>query len=395
MALQSNVNVSLRYGEETNFGSPASGAGQLLRRVSSTIATSKDAFSSNEVRSDAQVFDARHGTRRAGGAIAGELSTQTYDDFLEAALRGTWATGATASQTQFTSINVTGSAFVIGGGSYLTTGFKIGDVVRLGGFAHANVAKNFRITALTATSATVSPAPAAMTAQTTFTLSVPGRKLVNGVLARSFSIEQSYPDIDVAELFTGMRVGEFGISVPPAGIATCSIGFQGQNGVVSSGASAPYFASPAVETATGVLSGVSGSLSIAGAASAVVTGLDFSINNNLSSTPVVGSTFVPDIFYGRSVITGNVSAYLENTSLIDAFLNETEIDLAAQLDAAGASPAEFLCFRLHRLKLTGVSKTVGPDGGVIASFPFQALLRTGGTGTAFDQSTMVVQRSNS
>lgn len=395
MTLQSNVNVTLRYAAESSFGTAASAAaGQLLRRVSSTIQTAKDSFSSNEVRSDQQVFDARHGTRRAAGAISGELSTATYDDFLEAALRGTWANGATASNSQLTSLAVSGSAFQAGGGSFITQGFKVGDVVRLSGFSHANVGKNFRITALTATAMTVYPTPAAMTSQTTFAIAVPGKKLVNGTTGRSFTIEQSYPDIDVNEVFTGMRVGEFGISVPPSGIATVNIGFQGQNGTVASGAGAPYFTTPTAETATGVLAGVSGSLSIAGSASSVVTGLDFSVNNNLTSTPVVGSTTVPDIFYGRTVVTGNVSAYLEDSSLIDAFLNETEIDIQAQLDAAGTDPKDFLCFRFHRVKLTGVSKTIGPDGGVIASFPFQALLRTGGAGTIYDQSTMVVQRSN-
>lgn len=395
MPLQSNVNVTLRYAPENTFGSAASAAGgQLLRRVSSTIQTAKDSFTSNEVRSDQQVFDARHGTRRAQGAISGELSVSTYDEFLEAALRGTWSSGASSSQAALTSLSVSGSAFVAGGGSFITAGFKIGDVVRLAGFSHANVGKNFRITALTATNMTVSPAPAAMTAQTTFSITVAGRKLLTGTALRSFTIEQNYPEIDVNELFTGMRVGEFGISVPPSGIATVNVGFQGQNGVVASGAGAPYFSNPAAETATGVLAGVSGALSIAGSASTVVTGLDFSINNNLSSTPVVGSNTVPEIFYGRTVVTGNVSAYLENSSLIDAFLNESEIDLQVQLDASGNDPKDFLCFRFHRVKLTGVSKTIGPDGGVIASFPFQSLLRTGGAGTAFDQSTVVVQRSN-
>ena len=52
MSLQSNVNVTLRYGAEQTFGTSSNAAGQLLRRVQSTLQTSKDAFQSNEVRSD-------------------------------------------------------------------------------------------------------------------------------------------------------------------------------------------------------------------------------------------------------------------------------------------------------------------------------------------------------
>jgi hypothetical protein len=394
MPVQSNVNVTVRYAPETTFGTAAAGAGQSLRRVSSSLTLSKDAFTSNEVRADQQVFDARHGTKRVGGAISGELSLQTYDDFIEAALRGTWASGVTSTQAAFTNVAVSGSAFQIGGGSYITAGYKVGDVIRLSGFSHANVGKNFRITALTGTAATVTPTPAAMTAQTTFTIAVVGRKLLNGTQQRSFTVEQMYPDIDINELFLGCRVGDVGISVPPSGIASINIGFQGKDGSIGSGASAPFFSSPTAETSTGVLAGVNGSLSIAGVPSAVVTGLDFSITNSLNSTPVVGANTVPDIFYGRNVVSGNVSAYLEDQSLLNVFLNEQEIDLVAQLEAAGSDPKDFICFRFHRIKLNGVSKSIGPDGGVIASFPFQALLRTGGGATVFDQSTMVIQRSN-
>lgn len=395
MPLQSNVNVSVRYAAESTFGTAASAAGgQRLRRVSSTLALAKDAFTSNEVRSDQQVFDARHGTRRVQGQLQGELSTQTFDDFLEAVMRGTWTAGVSASNTQFTSLTVSGSAFQIGGGSWITQGFKVGDVIRLSGFTHANVAKNFRITALTATAATVTPSPAAMTSQATFSVAVQGKKLLNGSGIRSFTFEQNYPDIDISELYTGCRIGEMAIQLPPSGIATVSTTIVGQNGQNLASPNAPYFTNPGAETTTGVLAGVNGSLVVDGAASAVITGLDFSINCNLSSTPVVGANTVPDVFYGRSVITGNVSAYLESESLLNVFTDEEEIDIIAQIDAAGAAPADFLCFRFHRVKFTGISKTVGPDGGVVASFPFQALLRTGGAGTVYDQSTAVIQRSN-
>jgi hypothetical protein len=109
---------------------------------------------------------------------------------------------------------------------------------------------------------------------------------------------------------------------------------------------------------------------------------------------VIGSVVVPDIFYGSMVCTGSVSAYIENADLLNAFLNETEVDLVAQLQASGTAPQDFLAINMQRVKLSGATKTIGPDGGVIAQFPFQALLKTGGAGTAFDNSTLTIQRSN-
>ncbi len=93
---------------------------------------------------------------------------------------------------------------------------------KLGGFVHANVGVKFRILSMTATQLTVYPTPVAMTAQSTFTISVTGKKLLCGTTQRSFSIEQHYPEIDVSEMFLGCRIGDMAISLPPTGMATAS-----------------------------------------------------------------------------------------------------------------------------------------------------------------------------
>ena len=397
MPLQSNVNALIRYGLETTLGTASVAAGKSIRRVSSTLALTKDAFSSNEVRPDQQVYDARHGVRRVAGAVQGELSTQTYDDWMEAALRGTWAAGlsiqnTTPAMSSATLTATTGAltgTYTASAGSFITANLKIGDVVRVTG-STGNTSKNFRIVNMTATVLTVFPAPVTAAAATTWTIAVQGRKLAPGTTGRSFTIEQNYPDIDVSEQFLGCRVGDMGVSLPPTGMATVSFGMQGTNMATFSGAGAPTFASPTAAPATNLLTAVGGSLSIAGTPSAIITGVDFSVSNNLNSTPVVGSNFVPDIFYGRMVIQGSVSAYFEDLTVLNYFLNETEVHMQIQLDDANGT--DFLCFRMPRVKLMGASKTVGPDGGVIVQSPFQALLASGVSGV--DDGSLIIQRSN-
>lgn len=403
MTLQSNVNVTLAYKAEATFGVAPTGAsgGQLIRRVSSSLALTKDAIASNEVRADQQIADVRHGTRRVAGGIEAELSTETFDDWLEALLRGTWAAGTSLSQTDLTSVAASASAstFTFAGGNPLTMGLKVGDIVRFGGLAAtANNAKNFRITGFSGASSrvmAVTPAPVNIaSAEITFTVAVQGKKLLNGTEKRSFAVEQRMIDIDLSELFTGVRVGAGAFNLQPGAMATVSFDLQGKDGQVLEGSASPYFAAPAAQTNTGVLAGVSGAIRLAGVEQAIITALNFSVNVGLNSTPVVGSVVVPDIFYGRTVVTGSVSAYIEDASLIDVFLNEEEVDLVTVLEAAGTDPKSFVAFSFQRVKLNGVQKTIGPEGGVIATFPFQALLKTGGATTAYDQSTMVVQRSN-
>lgn len=305
MPLQSNVNVELRYGAETTFGTQSGASGQRLRRVASTLALTKDAFTSNEVRPDQQISDMRHGARRVAGQISGELSKTTYDDFIAAALRGTWASN----------------------------------------------------------------------------------EVVNGTLRPSFTIEQNYPDLDISETFLGCRIGDMSVSVQPNGMATVGFGIQGQSMTVTSGAGAPVFAAPAAATTTDLLSGVNGTMSIDGVGSTIVTGIDFTLTNNLNSQPVVGSTTIPEIFYGRSVVTGTVSAFFDSTTLLNAFINETVVRLSMAMTAPDATG---LTFKMNRVKLNGAGKSIGADGGVIVQFPFQALLATGVAGDA--DGTLVVER---
>lgn len=306
MPFESNVNVELRYGAESTFGTQSAASGQKLRRVSSTLALTKDAITSNEVRPDQQIFDMRHGAKRVAGAISGELSRTSYDDFIAAALRSTWS----------------------------------------------------------------------------------GNEVTNGTAQPSFTIEQVYPTLDISEVFTGCRIGEMSVSMPPNGMATINFGIQGQNLATYSTAQSPVFATPTAAATTSVMSGVNGSLQIDGVGSTIVTGLDFSLTNNLNSTPVVGSTTVPNIFYGRSIVTGNVSAYFDSLTLLNAFINETIVRLSVTLTGTDSTS---LTFKMNKVKLNGASKTVGADGGVIVSFPFQALLATGIAGDA--DGTLVVERS--
>ena len=307
MALQSNVNVRVVYAPETTLGTQSTAAGTVLRRVSSSLALTKEAFTSNEVRPDQQVYDMRHGVRRVAGNIQGELSRTSYDDFFAAALRGSWSSN----------------------------------------------------------------------------------KLKPGTTQTSYTIEQVYPDIDVSETFVGCRISDVAVSMPPNGMATVNFGIQGINMAGTSTAGSPVFLSPASAATTGLLSGVNGSLTIQGQSSAIITSLDFTIQNNLSSTPVVGSVTVPEIFYGRFVVTGTLSAYFENLTMLNCFLNETEIGIEVTLNEAGGN--NYLKFTMGRVKLMGANKTVGPDGGVILQSPFQALYHD--AAASADDGTIIITRS--
>lgn len=404
MAIQSSVSVDIAYGVETTFGTPATAtAGKALRRVSTSLTTQKDSFQSNEVRRDLQVSDLRHGMRSARGSIEGELSIQSYDDLLEAAFGGTWTAGVSVDPTDFaTGVTITTAGEIslltfAGAGSLLTAGFKVGDVVRCTGLtATANNNLNLRIVALDATTMTVFPAITAQAQQADdWAVTVAGKKLALGTTKRSFTFENIYTDIDVSELFTGCRINGVSISCPPNGMVTSTFDILGQNGSLREAAQSPFFTTIADAPNTEIVSGLNGALRLAGQELGIVTAFDLSLTNNMSVNGVVGKNVSPDVFAGRKVLTGNVSAYLQDASLISAFLDEEEVDIVAQLLTASGAPEDFLTLSMQRVKFSSNTKTIGAEGGVIAQFAYQALLANGGSGTNLDATSIVIQRSNS
>lgn len=91
MAQASGSRHSMGYVAEATYGvTPATPAFKALRHSSTTLDLSKNSFQSQELRADRQIADFRMGTRMIKGNVVGELSKDSYDDMLDAALGGTW-----------------------------------------------------------------------------------------------------------------------------------------------------------------------------------------------------------------------------------------------------------------------------------------------------------------
>jgi hypothetical protein len=147
--------------KEATYGVLAGATGsRLMRRVTSNFNLKKETFQSNEIRTDYQMADFRHGVRSVDGTVSGEFSPGSYADLFAAALAKAFVAGVAITGAAIT-IAASGSQYTLtrGAGSYLTDGFKIGDITRITagtGLNADSLNKNLLITALTATVATVS-----------------------------------------------------------------------------------------------------------------------------------------------------------------------------------------------------------------------------------------------
>lgn len=398
MTLATGVFKTVAIKEETTFGVVAGATGaKYLRRVQSTLDLTKDAFQSNEIRPSQMVSDQRHGTRRVAGQISGELSPQSYRELFEALLRKDWVAGVTTGSIAVVAAAASGSTFTRSTGSYLTDGFKVGDVVRWTGFtAPANNNVNFRITALTATVMTVSGTVVDEAEGSSVTGTVPGMKTnvpTTGHTDLSYTIEHFYPDISQNEVFVGCMPSQASISIPPNGMSTVSFSMVGKDLDETETGTSQYFTTPTPVGSDKVLAGVNGTLRIGGVDVAIVTNLNMTINANRSGDAVVGSSTVPALFPGRIMVQGSMSAYFQDATLRDIFQNETETTLALYLTGDNTANSSFININLSRLKFNSATKNDN-ERGLVQSIQFVGLEdTTGGAALATLQTVISIQDS--
>lgn len=83
-----------------NWGTQATTGFKTARLTGCSLGLTKDSIISDELRGDRQIIDHQFGVLQAGGEISGEVTIGgVFDDFLAAALQGTWATNTLKAGT--------------------------------------------------------------------------------------------------------------------------------------------------------------------------------------------------------------------------------------------------------------------------------------------------------
>ena len=193
-----------------------------------------------------------------------------------------------------------------------------------------------------------------------------------GTTPKYFSIEDYAADIDQARLFTGMTVNSLAVSLAPNQMVTGTFGLVGKDMTIGATEKTQDAASGAAP-----FDAYSGDLKIADtgsslAASAIVTGIDFTLTNSFAPTFVIGDDSAPSLEVGRAEVEGTLTAYFEDAALINRFLNETE----TALEVSVGDGTNDMTFLFPRIKVN--SADVGVDGPTsrIVNISFVALRDT-------------------
>lgn len=196
--------------------------------------------------------------------------------------------------------------------------------------------------------------------------------LTVGTTRRSFSMLRQFAGIASADkpfhLFKGVELNTLALTITPDAIVTGTFGAIGQG--LATAATAPTGATfPAVGT-TEVMDAFSGSNTEGGATIALVTEITLNLENGLEPRFVVGSDETLKPSSAKSNVTGQITAYFENSRLLDKFIDETASSLTFQIQDPSANS---YTFTLPNIKYTGGQPDVSGEGTITLSMPFQAL----------------------
>ncbi len=376
---------SLRMVAESTYGTtPTTPVFDIIRHTGTTLGLSKEGVQSEEIRDDRQITDFRHGARQVGGDINIELSYGSFDVILEALLGGTWTPKATITATTLSAL-ASDNSYNDSGSGFVAAGFEVGDDVVVTGFT-GDIDNNITsgiITAVTAGKITIGGTDGDVivddAAGESVTIATREQILKAGTTRRSFTLERFFGDIQVADKpfhrFTGVEFNSMSLAINANAMVTGTVGVVGQDmatdTVIVSGAT--YNAA----STTSPLDSFTGSLKEGGSLIAVITEISLELNNGLDPRFVVGSKASIRPAIGRSNVSGQVTAFFENSTLLDKFNNETETSIEFSLPDGAGNVQTYL---MSRVKYTGGQPDVEGEGPVTLAMPFQALLHSA-TGT--------------
>lgn len=391
MEIQDGVNTRVSVGQESLWGVKAlANSGKSLRRVSLDINLDKPSFTSAEIRRSGQTSDMNLGTESVTGTLNGELSCGSYEDLFSALLRGDWTAGVTHTAA---TVAVATGKFVRSVGSWITAGYKIGDVVTTSGFTTPANNGSWIVSAITATDLSVVDTAAVLVVEAegaTATVAVAGKKLqipndVANQVRKSFSVEKYHTELDAAEVYTGVRIGSADISVQPNANTTVNFGLMGRTVELTENDS--WFTAPTSPSNTGVVTSSRGVLLKDGAVIADLTSITANITGNLATQTTVFAPTVAGVSSGRITATGQFVAYFRDLDLFKTYRNETEFSLVMHL--VGDTASESLVLKFPRVKASSNTKDDKESGGIMQTIAFTMLEPK--SSTTAEDSTVVIQ----
>lgn len=377
MSISDTNRVGLSYVEEAAWASTPAGSNmQELNYTSESLKANINTVTSETIRSDRNISDIVKTGGGAGGDMSFEMRYGEYDEFIEGALFNDWVSTrvSTAVASAFFSgatIEATSSAL-----NHMVSGYmvRVSDAsvtADNGDYRVTDVVTSAGRTTITLADASSGSSPAFTSGVFTASTLLQGNHLRNGTTLHSYTVERSYADVSAFHVFEGMRIGSMTLEFATQAILTGTFGLNGKGLSADTSSVASTTTSPSVSDIMNASDNV-GRIWEGGEA---VTGIIFQnitveLTNNLRDQNKIGSADLAGIGAGRCEVTGTLTAYFEDNSLLTKFVNNTASNLRFQVtDEEGNS----YIITLPRVKFTDHdSPAGGGNADVIQTIPFGA-----------------------
>lgn len=327
---------------ESTFGTtPTTGNAKAIRFTGESLAYAIKTETSKEIRSDRMNPDSTSVSASATGGFNFEMSAKEYDDYIQAALMGTWSDygttglGATFSATIDSAAGTITAAVAPTGTSDFTTLAK-GQWIRLTAPSDAANGAYLKISETVAPTTTVITIDASTTIPGTGSRTgvansaVFASRIKNGTVERSFSIERSFQDIGQFWMFRGMYASKLSLDFKSGALTTGTLDFMGKDAVRASATGMPgtTAASQTLDIHNGVKSVGSIYENGTALASTYVKSMKFDLDNKTRDRDALGVFGNVGIGVGSLSIKGTMEVYLADGTLYDKFVNQTATKLA-------------------------------------------------------------------
>jgi hypothetical protein len=316
MSYATGANADLAYVMESNWGvTPGSPSMKRLRFTGESTHASIAGLTSAEIRSDRMIPALIQGNIDVSGSIDFEFSHNSFDDLLEAALFGDWddvdKTAATIAFAAGTPGTITDSA-----NGFITAGFKAGNLIKVNGSTSND--GYYTVAGVTAGTLTLAMGETLVDEAAGDSVTIKSSELKAGTMDKYFTLEKRFTDIGQYLLFTGCMVNGMSLKITPNEMVKGSFDIFGKN---HSG-SGTSLGTPTDVAATSPFNSFNGSLYEGGSSIAIVTSLEIRLANNIAGRWAVGGDKTKAAYFeGRSNCTGVLSAFFQDLTLYNKFLN--------------------------------------------------------------------------
>ncbi len=376
-------------GESTFGQTPTNPALNTLRITGTTLGLTKEPLQSEEIRADRQIADFRLGSNQVAGDINFELSYGSLDQLLQTVLlSAVWGAPAT---TGTTTLSATVGTFTRAAGSFVSDGFLEGQTITSSGFINAGNNGKWRVDGVTATVLTVT----SLQGNTQVVESGDADELISaseastgGITRSSHTLVRYFSDILEANepyhIYRGVEFNALQLTIAASAIVTGTLTAVGQSLELTQNLNGLGTPTYTPISTTSPVDSFTGTLEEGGSTIAVVTELSLNLQNTLAPRFVVGDkdSLFPSV--GRSNLTGQLTAYFDDSTLVRKFLDETNSSLAMNLPDADGNVQRWT---IPNLKYTGGQPDVAGEGPITLAMPFQAIL------SATEGTNIIIERT--